>query len=285
MPGTIYTKGTDQLTQQRKGYIAISLTDFDQITVSEIALGSRIEIAGSIIGFTADESMGNWAGVAAGDVYVYIDSVALTSEYSNTAPIWNTELQGWYDAGNTKRCYARLYKSVGGNYTQKAIYTRSRGILQTYYGLALNTGVNGDQEIRFANDARLLYDDSENVLDNGGMIYRGEFDYAYNNGILLKTQTGVGNTAFYIKKPILAYVVPSFNGATYAVLQAYQNSGWRDMGGYRSPAVSPYNGDPCYGLNLIPGYYRLIMDGNISVALYCTGVFGRTSIVASEIVT
>ena len=177
MAGTSYAIGSDQLAQQRLGYMAISLTNFDDTLVSEIALGSRLEIAGAVVGFEANESMGaNWAAMPQGNVYARIDSVALTSAYTTTAPTWDDELQGWYDATGQYRYYARLYKDAGGNYTQKALYSNIRGVLHTNEGLALNTGANGDQEIRFANDALFSWDEANDRwnFDKGLYVTLGD---------------------------------------------------------------------------------------------------------------
>jgi hypothetical protein len=172
MAGTIAATGVAQLQGQRKGAMAISLTDFGVTTVSQIAEGSGMEIAGSWLDFLANESMGaNWAAMAIGDVYARVDSIALTSAYTATPPVWNTELQGWYDATNQYKYYAKLYKDAGGNYLQKGLYTPIRGVLRTYEGFALNTGANADQLIRFANDCRFKWDEANNRIDSDKELY------------------------------------------------------------------------------------------------------------------
>jgi hypothetical protein len=165
MAGSLITIGVTQLQEQRKGFVQISLTDFDLTSVSQIALGSRIEIAGALIQFTANESMGaNWAAMSAGIVYAYIDGVALTSTYTATAPTWNTEKQGWYDVTGANRYYAKFVKDAGALYTQKALYTNRRSIMCLNAGAALNTGADADQELRFASDASILWDESEDAF-------------------------------------------------------------------------------------------------------------------------
>lgn len=184
MAGITAVTAVEQLQHQRKGAIAISLTDFNAITVSQIAEGSGIEIAGAWVDFLAAESMGsNWASMAAGVVYAMIDSVALTSAYTTTAPTWNEELQGWYDATGQYRYYAKLYKDGSSNYTQKAIYTRSRSIMQLNEGAALNVGANADQILRMADDARMLWDESDNVFDfdKGVRVAAGDLTVSAGN--------------------------------------------------------------------------------------------------------
>jgi hypothetical protein len=162
MAGSVILTSISQLQEQRKKFEAISITNFDTVdtTAPQIALGSRIEIAGSVVQFTANESLVGFAGLGAGVCYAYIDGVALTANWTATAPIWNTELNGYYDVTGANRYFMRCLKDAGGNYLQKALYTNIRGILRTYTGLALNPGANGDQEIRFATDASILWDES-----------------------------------------------------------------------------------------------------------------------------
>jgi hypothetical protein len=163
MAGSVILTSLSQLQEQRKGFEALSITNFDTVdtTAPQIALGSRIEIAGSVVQFTANESLVGFAGLGVGVAYAYIDGVALTANWTATAPTWSTEKQAYYDVTGANRYFLRCLKDAGGNYLQKALYTNKRGILRTYTGLALNPGANGDQEIRFATDASILWDESE----------------------------------------------------------------------------------------------------------------------------
>ena len=196
MAGTTAATGVEQLQGQRKGAMAISLTDFGVATVSQIAEGSGLEIAGAWVDFIAAESMGaNWAAMAVGDVYARIDSVALTSAYTATAPTWNTELQGYYDATNQYKYYAKLYKDVGANYLQKALYTPIRGIMRIYEGQGLNTGANADQLIRFANDCRMLWDESETRIDIDKDLHLSSGNMSIASGTLTLTAGNLVMTA------------------------------------------------------------------------------------------
>jgi hypothetical protein len=144
MAGTLITDSLEQLQEQRKGFIQISLTDFDLTSVSQIALGSRIEISGSVIKFIANESMGtNWAAMSAGIVYAYINGTTYVSTYTETAPVWNTEKQGWYDATGAHRYYAKLVKDAGSLYTQKTLYSNIKNVMYTNDGLANITLIHG----------------------------------------------------------------------------------------------------------------------------------------------
>jgi hypothetical protein len=281
MAGSVILTSISQLQEQRKGFEAISITNFDTVdtTAPQIALGSRIEIAGSVVQFTANETLLGFAGLGAGVCYAYIDGVALTANWTATAPTWSTEKQGYYDATGANRYFMRCVKDAGGNYLQKALYTNIRGILRTYTGLALNPLANGDQELRFASDASILWDESEDriVLDK---ILRSDFEYATNTGILIATKTDLGSLDFYIKKPISAfldYVVAAGTLRFYI----YQFAAWREIFSVAAAATSQE-----FNLQLNPGYYRINFStthGSNLCKLYSTGVFSRPTIVAAEI--
>lgn len=285
MAGSVILTSLSQLQEQRKGFIQISITNFDlsDTTAPEIALGSRLEHGGTVIQFTANEAISGFAGLGAGVCYAYIDGSAYTAAWTATAPVWDTEKQGYYSADGSKRYFLRCVKDAGGNYTQKALYTNVRQMLQTYTGLALNPLANGDQEIRFATDASILWDESEDQI-----VFNKGIDCNYKiasggAGTELATFTGSGfGPGFYIKKPIAVYIHTS-NTAQYAHgdLQICQNSVWTSI-----LVATPYGGSEyAYGGILVPGYYRLFSyAGSSTVKLYCTGVYGSIGIVVAEII-
>jgi hypothetical protein len=135
MAGIIITDSIEQL-QTRQGFIQMSINNFDLTGISIITAGSRIEIAGALIKFTSTESMGsNWSSMATGTVYAYINGVSLLSVYTQTAPVWNSELQGWYDVTGANRYYAKLFKTSGSLYTEKRLYTNLQTVLVSGRGL------------------------------------------------------------------------------------------------------------------------------------------------------
>jgi hypothetical protein len=278
MAGTVLTIGTDQLMTQRVGGIQISLTDFDDPGVaSEIAAGSWIELAGAIIQFRANESMGtNWAAMAAGVVWVRISGSAQTSAYTETAPTWNDELQGWYDATGEYRYYARLYKTAGDDYTEKTLYTNIRQVMHTIDGVALDADGDGDRSVRFASDASLSWDETNDKFVSLKSIDQPAF-YATDSGILVVEQSGVGSTDFYIKKCITAYFTAIIAGND-CYFYIYQNGDWREHTHFTATVQ--------YGFFLGPGKYRMTGSGAFGpdIKLYCTGVYDRPTIDAAEII-
>lgn len=116
---TVYT---DQIAAQRIGYQAISLTHFGDTAEPQIAQGSEVEIGGALFEAAANESISGWAGIS-NDTKAYIKLVVsgatATAEFTDTAPSWDTEKQGWY-AGDD-RYIAKLYKDGSGNYTKKEL--------------------------------------------------------------------------------------------------------------------------------------------------------------------
>ena len=110
------------------GHIEISLTDWTDGLEPEITAGSVLEIGGSIFYASGDDDLdiaGAWGGIANDTlVYIYysVSGTTATAELSTTAPTWDDEKQGWYDAGKTKRCVGSIYKDSGGNYDKKTIF-------------------------------------------------------------------------------------------------------------------------------------------------------------------
>ena len=88
---------------QRIGYHSVSLTNYATTTVPAIAEGSVIEIAGALFEFQADEAI--TGSPADGTVYIKLTAVgtSVTAAFATAAPTWDTEKQGWYEAGTNKR--------------------------------------------------------------------------------------------------------------------------------------------------------------------------------------
>ena len=123
MAGTLknlYAEGNKSLTNlmtttdsQRRGYHAVSLTNWTTTTVPAIAKGSEIEIGGALIEFQSDEPI---TGASDNTLYIVIDSTAFTASYTTVAPVWNDEKQGFY-SGNNRILNYKIVKS-GASYTK-----------------------------------------------------------------------------------------------------------------------------------------------------------------------
>ena len=148
----------------RKGYIAISLDSWSDSNEPTITEGSIFECGGSIYSCNADEDIdpgGAWAGIGNDTLtYVYFNPNSLIFVITTTAPTWDDQQQGYYDATNTHRYLLTIYKDGSGNYTQKTIILdRERGITDS--GISFLNSANEDKIIRFASDAYIQWDESE----------------------------------------------------------------------------------------------------------------------------
>jgi hypothetical protein len=106
-------------TFEAGGFIALGLTNMTGTGASQIALGSRVEIGGSLYISTANETI---SGSPSSDITTYIYAVpsgnAASFTYSSTTPTWNAVKGGWYNGNN--RAVAKFFYS-GGQYLSKTI--------------------------------------------------------------------------------------------------------------------------------------------------------------------
>ena len=120
-----------QIEKQRRGYLQLSLTNFDNLLEPEIAAGSRAEVADSLFYAAGNEAILNWAGIAvSNDVYIKLVPAGATpdtctAEFTTTAPTWSDTKQGFYGVGASAnhRYIGGLYKDAAGAYTEKWLYT------------------------------------------------------------------------------------------------------------------------------------------------------------------
>jgi len=114
-----------QVEKERRGYQAISLTNFALTTEPEISAGSVVEIGDALFEAAANTAITGWGGIAvSSDVYIrlVVTGAAADPEFTTTAPTWSLTKQGWYDATETKRYVGGLYKDAAGDYTLKFLY-------------------------------------------------------------------------------------------------------------------------------------------------------------------
>jgi len=108
------------IEKQRKGFIALSLTNYDNNSEPAIAAGSYVEISGALYGFTSEEAINGTP--SSGDTnYIYIDTTDLKPYWTTTAPTWSADKNGWYDSTETDRYIGGCYYD-GTNYTGKWVY-------------------------------------------------------------------------------------------------------------------------------------------------------------------
>jgi hypothetical protein len=145
--GTQVIIAASQVDKGRLGYQAISFDSMVATTAITIKAGSKVEIAGALYEFTADEveSGGTFAAIGnSSAAYIYIVPAGATSTfiYSTTAPTWDVAKQGWYNG--TSRAIGGLYKDAAGTgYVGKYIFHAVGAVGQT---LDITTGAGNVTE-------------------------------------------------------------------------------------------------------------------------------------------
>jgi hypothetical protein len=124
------------------GYQGISLTDFSATTVSYIAAGSGIEIAGAFFKAGTDivPEASSWTAITtATTAYLALTpsgtagSQILTAAWvSSGSIIWSDSKQGWYNSGETARLVVTAYKGSATQYLQKRILKNEQGSSSIY---------------------------------------------------------------------------------------------------------------------------------------------------------
>lgn len=126
-----YATGNDHWTEllstiekQRKGKMALSLTNYDNSSLPAIEAGSYLEINGALYGFTSEEAIG---GSATTDNinYVMVDPTPVTAAWTLVTPTWAPNKNAWMDAGEAKR-YIGGCCFITPNYNHKFLYNKGR---------------------------------------------------------------------------------------------------------------------------------------------------------------
>jgi hypothetical protein len=154
MPGAQIPTSVTRL-ESMLGYQAVSLTNFDSSSLSAIAAGSKVEIAGAFFTFTVDETIeaSTWTAITTGNTaYIALipagvaGSQTVTAEYTATAPVWSTSKQGWYaSAGSSTRVIGSVYKAEATSQWAKHFLTDSISDLESvrsgYMGARQHIGI------------------------------------------------------------------------------------------------------------------------------------------------
>lgn len=120
------TPAATALEAQRRGMLALSLTNF--ANTSESQLVGTVEVNGSVYEFATAESATGWSGISDW-TQAYIKLVpnvgagTIAAEYTETAPTWDADKAGWYGTGaNANHRYvAGVYRTAGA-YGVKWLY-------------------------------------------------------------------------------------------------------------------------------------------------------------------
>ncbi len=129
-----WTELLSSMEKQRKGKMALSLTNYNNSNLPAIEAGSYLEIAGALYGFVVEEAISG-AAITGNINYIMIDPITITAEWTLVAPIWSPSKNGWYDAGEAKRYIGGCYRN-GANYSDKWVYHEARSIKGLTGGLA-----------------------------------------------------------------------------------------------------------------------------------------------------
>ena len=154
---------------QRVGYMALSLTNYDNTALPAIAAGSLVEVGGTLFSFGIEEAITGWAGVAVGVAYIKLVPAGatpdtVTAEFTDTAPVWSDAKQWWYGtvASANHRYIATLYKVDAATYSTKNIYNGRYGERPMLSRMRVTK--NNAQTIAAASAVIVQYDDE--VFDN-----------------------------------------------------------------------------------------------------------------------
>ncbi len=128
VPGdeTTWAAAVDQFETLKKGDMPLSLTNWDDGSLEPaIGAGAAIEISGAIFRFPAEAPILDESGVVAGTVYVVIKTAdptvnEATAYFTNVAPEWRGDLNGWYDGtGENRYTWHRMDWDGAAAYTNK----------------------------------------------------------------------------------------------------------------------------------------------------------------------
>jgi hypothetical protein len=121
------------------GYDGLSLTNMYTSSLSQIASGSVIEVAGAFFKFASDDTINasSWTTIATQTTpYVMLTpsgtagSQILTPYYTNTTPVWVNSKSGWYaSAASSSRVIACVYKYSATQQCSKFILGKQNGTM------------------------------------------------------------------------------------------------------------------------------------------------------------
>lgn len=130
MPGVIindYSVGNpnpdkimESLDITRRGLHKVSLKEYNTTQKPKILLGSVLECGGALIEFQNLDDEPISGTPETGDVYIVIDAESRTASFTNQAPIWRSEFQGFYAALDSANRYLNFVIDYNGSAWVKA---------------------------------------------------------------------------------------------------------------------------------------------------------------------
>jgi hypothetical protein len=114
-----------------------------------IEANSVIEVNGTIIEVTAEETPTGWAGLGTGLAYCYVTTAGAFS-WSVTVPSWSESKLGFYNSND--RAIAKAIKDGSANYCQKEILESKERVITTIENRTSDPTTVGTGRIWFRTD-------------------------------------------------------------------------------------------------------------------------------------
>jgi len=126
-----------------KGKAEITISEYDTDSAPDVKVGSVFENNGSLfIVEGTDITPTGYSGISDSTTfYLYYDESAEEFIYSETAPIWNDALQGWYNGND--RAFFSMYKDSGGTLYENKALLMSQNNFEVANDLIVNGSIHG----------------------------------------------------------------------------------------------------------------------------------------------
>lgn len=115
------------------GFQAVTISGLGTSSAPTVMAGSKLEVAGAFFSWGTDETpnASSWTAISTGqNAYLRCTpsgsagNQILTTDFSNTDPIWSTSKQGFYGStGSSVRYFAALRKNGATSYDRKSLLT------------------------------------------------------------------------------------------------------------------------------------------------------------------
>lgn len=114
-------------TYFQKGHYAVAFSEMITNIKPAIQAGSSLEVDGNLYYFNSNDSISGTPSTGVCYVKCYLSGSDLLSEFTNTAPIFNSLKNGWYGISGsaTHRYILKLYFD-GTNYNLKQLMNKER---------------------------------------------------------------------------------------------------------------------------------------------------------------
>jgi hypothetical protein len=183
-----------------RGLPRVTLTNFSNTTIPQIAAGSFCDVNGTLCQFAADTDISGLAAIADGLIYIKMVDVAgvVTPTATAAAPTWSDAKQGWYNGNDL---YVGGLTKAAPNYSKKWLY-----------------GQRGAQSVREYGDGTVgVWCGSEFLITKVLNIGEWNMDSTHTKSV------NTGTTSANIRS-VLSIVILADNGIPYAFLTPDMNS-------------------------------------------------------------